>query len=502
MRVVIRPNPKCFTRGAYAMAIALLAIALLAIPAAADTGDETRSTVEFGPDLAVNAGDIILSKTSLLVGVEFNVTIKVYNLGDEDAFDVDVDLLVDTEPVERVTLDQVMVDGWEITGFELVLTQGDHEITVLVDADDAIDERREDNNDASRDVRVNGLPDGSITAKDITVSDAHPEEGDVVTIDATVHNLGESAATLVVVQFWDGFPGEGLLIDDRTTSIPEAGQDTVSITWDTTGLGGTHVISVNISRVMPGEDNLGNNLATATVLVFTDWDLVIDTKTGDKTIDQEWTQDGFVTVREGATLTIRETDFKFLQDYDNQFALFVEDGGNLVLDDAVVRSDYGLLVFLEAGTSLLLTSGAELAANIVLTGATDVTVEDSVVDGALTGTATSVTVRNSVVTGELSLEGATLLVQDSSLYTGIPCVLQGTNAVFLDSMFNGTADPCLSLIEGATVELRNVTLRNVRTDASSTALVFRRVEVQVVDESTMVIPEADIEIRHFINGTV
>ncbi len=502
MRVVIRPNLKCFTRGAYAMAIALLAIALLAIPAAADTGDETRSTVEFGPDLAVNAGDIILSKTSLLVGVEFNVTIKVYNRGDEDAFDVDVDLLVDTEPVERVTLDQVMVDGWEITGFELVLTQGDHEITVLVDADDAIDERREDNNDASRDVRVNGLPDGSITAKDITVSDAHPEEGDVVTIDATVHNLGESAASLVVVQFWDGFPGEGVLIDDRTTSIPEAGQDTVSITWDTTGLGGTHVISVNISRVMPGEDNLGNNLATATVLVFTDWDLVIDTKTGDKTIDQEWTQDGFVTVREGATLTIRETDFKFLQDYDNQFALFVEDGGNLVLDDAVVRSDYGLLVFLEAGTSLLLTSGAELAANIVLTGATDVTVEDSVVDGALTGTATSVTVRNSVVTGELSLEGATLLVQDSSLYTGIPCVLQGTNAVFLDSMFNGTADPCLSLIEGATVELRNVTLRNVRTDASSTALVFRRVEVQVVDESTMVIPEASIEIRHFINGSV
>ncbi len=500
--MVIRPNPKCFTRGAYAMAIALLAIALLAITVAADTDDETRSTVEFGPDLAVSAGDIILSKTSLLAGVEFNVTIKVYNLGDEDAFDVDVDLLVDTEPVLRVTLDQVTVDGWEITGFELALAQGDHEITVLVDADDAIDERAEDNNDASLDVRVRGLPDGSITAKDIRVSDAHPEEGDVVTIDATIHNLGESAATLVVVQFWDGFPGEGFLIANRTTSVPEAGQDLVTTQWDTTGLGGTHVITVYIARVMPGEDNLGNNLATTTVLVFTEWDLVIDTLTGDKTIDQEWTQDGFVTVREGATLTIRETDFKFLQDYHNQFALFVEDGGNLVLDDAIVRSDYDLLVFLEAGTSLLLTSGAELAANVVLTSATDVTVEDSVVDGALTGVATAVTVRNSVVTGEISLEGATLHVQASSLYTGTPCVLQGTNAVFQDSMFNGTADPCLSLIEGATVELRNVTLRNVRTDASSTAFVFRRVEVQVVDESTMVIPEANIEIRHFINGSV
>lgn len=500
--MVKRPNPKCFTRGAYAMAIVLLAIALMAIPAAADTGDETRSTVEFGPDLAVSAGDMILSRSSLLVGVEFNVTIKVYNLGDEDAFDVDVDLLVDTEPVERVTLPKVTVDGWEITGFELALPQGKHEITVLVDADDAIDERREDNNDASREVDVNGLPDVSITAKDITVSDAHPEEGDVVTIDAIVHNLGESSASLVIVQFWDGYPGEGILISDWTTSVPEGDQDMVTTPWDTTGLGGTHVITVYISRVMPGEDNMGNNMATATVLVFTEWDLVIDTETGDKTIDSERIQDGFVTVREGATLTIRDTDFKFLQDYDYQFALFVEDGGNLVLDGTVVHSDYHLQVFLEAGTSLLLTSGAELVANVVLTDVIDVTIEDSVLDGAITGTATSVTVYNSVVTGELSLQGTTLQVEASSLYAQVPCVLQGTYAVFRDSMFNGTADPCLSLIEGATVELRNVTLRNVRTDASSTALVFRRVDVQVLDESTMVIPEATIEIRHYINGSV
>ncbi len=500
--MVIRPNPKCFMRGAYAMAIVLLAIAMLAIPAAAENGDETRSTVEFGPDLAVSAGDIIISKQSLLAGVEFNLTIKVYNLGDEDAYDVYVDLLVDTEPVGRVTLVQVTVDSWEIAGFDLALTQGNHEITVLVDADDAIDERREDNNDASQEVDVDGLPDGSITAKDITVSDAHPEEGDVVTIEATVHNLGESPATLVVVQFWDGFPGEGFLIANRTTSVPMAGQDQVSTQWDTSGLGGTHVITVYISNVLPSEDNLDNNMATATVLVFTEWDLVIDTETGDTTIYDTRIQDGFVTVREGATLTISETDVKFLQDYDNQFALFVEDGGNLVLDDATVHSDYDLLVFLEDGTSLLLTSGAELVANVVLTGATDVTIEDSLVNGALTGTVSSVTVYNSIVTGEISLEGGALLVQDTELYAATPCVLQGTNAVFRDSIFNGTSDPSLSLIEGATLELRNVTLRNVRTDESSIALVFRRVDVQVVDESTLVIPEANIEIRHYINGSI
>ena len=60
----------------------------------------------------------------------------------------------------------------------------------------------------------------------------------------------------------------------------------------------------------------------------------------------------------------------------------------------------------------------------------------------------------------------------------------------------------MTLWAGATVELRNVTCQGVDADVSSTALVFRRVEVLVEDESTLVIPEANIEIEHYINGTV
>ncbi|NIP37278.1 MAG: hypothetical protein GWN18_20165, partial [Thermoplasmata archaeon] len=224
--------PRSSPRAARAMAIALVALALLAMPALAGEGEETRSTVEFGPDLAVSAGDIILSKAVLMAGVDFNVTIKVYNLGDEDAFGVTVDLLVDTEPVDQMVLEEVIVDGWAMAYFDLSLTQGDHTIGILVDGDDAIDERNEGNNDASVNVRVRGLPDAAISASDLSVSETHPMEGDVLTISALVHNLGESAATLVVVQFWDGNPTVGELIANRTVSVPEAGEKLITTSWD------------------------------------------------------------------------------------------------------------------------------------------------------------------------------------------------------------------------------------------------------------------------------
>jgi RNA polymerase subunit RPABC4/transcription elongation factor Spt4 len=461
------------------MVIVLVALALLAMPALAGDVDETRSTVEFGPDLAVSAGDIELSTPLIVAGVDFNVTIKVYNLGDEDAFGVTVDLLVDTESVDQIELAEVLVDGWAIAPFHATLTQGEHTIGVLVDGNDAINERREDNNDASIIVDVPGLPDASVTASDLSVSSTHPMEGEKLTIEARIHNLGESAATLAVVEFWDGLPGLGDRIVNTTTSIPAGGEKTVIIEWDTTGLGGTHEVFVNIPMVRPSEEEFSNNMASITVLIFTRWDLVIDSTSDDKIIDQEYRQDGFVTVRDGATLTISGTRVEFWQDYENQFALFVEDGGRLVIEDSVVWSDQPMLVIMGNGTSLHMSSQSQLWATILLQGDVMVTIEDSIVDGGLMGSATQLTLKGVQVTGKLDLTDGRLDVEGSLL-----------------------SSPDTAVRAGATVELRNVTCLGVNTDVSSTAMVYRRIEVLVEDESTLVIPAANIEIEHFINGTI
>jgi RNA polymerase subunit RPABC4/transcription elongation factor Spt4/PBP1b-binding outer membrane lipoprotein LpoB len=500
--VVFELLPRSSPRVARAMVVALVAVALLTVPALAGDGDETRSTVDYGPDLAVSAGDVTLSKAVLMAGVDFNVTIKVYNLGDEDALAVTVDLLVDTEPVDQVVLEQVLVDGWATASFDLSLNQGDHTIGILVDGDDAIDEKREDNNDANLDVRVRSLPDAAVGPGDLSVSKTHPMEGDVLVIEALIHNLGESAATLVVVQFWDGDPVNGQLIANKTVSVPEAGEKLVTTEWDTTGLGGTHAVNVLIARVMPGEEELHNNMASITVLIFTKWDLVLDSVSGDKVIEQEYTQDGFVTVREGATLTVSHTDFMFLQDYQNQFALFVEDGGSLVLDDAIVWSEQPLLVIMGNGTSLRMSSLSQLWATIVLQGDVTVSIEDSLVDGGMMGSAIQVTLLGSEVTGPVDLNGGLLTVEDSLLSSPDTTVLTALYGMMVDTAFVGPAQVSMSLWAGANVELRNVTCQAIDTDATSTAIVYRRVEVLVEDESTLVVPEASIQIEHYINGTV
>ena len=67
-RVVIQIVPRSSSRAARAIAIVLAALALMAMPALAGDVDDTRSTVEFGPDLAVSAGDLILSKAVLMAG--------------------------------------------------------------------------------------------------------------------------------------------------------------------------------------------------------------------------------------------------------------------------------------------------------------------------------------------------------------------------------------------------------------------------------------------------
>jgi RNA polymerase subunit RPABC4/transcription elongation factor Spt4 len=484
------------------IAVTVIALTLMAIPTMADGNADTRSTVEFGPDLAVNAGDITLSKPVLLSGVAFNVSVKVYNLGDEDASSVSVDLLVDTESVDRIIFSTVVVDTWVEASFDLALYQGDHDIGILVDADDAIDEKREDNNDATLTVHVRGLPDASVDDGDVDVSNSHPEEGDVLTISALVRNLGESAATLVVVQFWDGIPGSGYLIANKTTSIPSAGQQLVTTQWDTSGLGGTHEINVVLFRVLPGEDILTNNAASTTVLVFTHWDLVIDSTTGDVTIDVERIQDGFVTVRDGATLTISESTFEFRQDYPNQFALFVEGGGNLVLDDAIVQSDQALLVILDDGTSLHVSSGSELRATVSSMGDVDITIIDSILEGGLSGNATMISLMGADVSGPVELGSGNLHVEGTSITSGGPLVLAGTQGVFVDCSLTGASMTSLSLFMGATAELRNVTCGGIEADDTSSAFVFRRVSVLVVDESSLVVPGSTIEIRHFINMTV
>ncbi|MCG2825594.1 MAG: Ig-like domain-containing protein, partial [Thermoplasmatales archaeon] len=96
------------------------------------------------------------------------------------------------------------------------------------------------------------LPDLTLSSADITFSNPSPNEGDLVTINATVYNVntGPDAqnATGVEIGFYDGNPSVGgtlIGIVPATPSLIEPGNSGWGeVTWDTNGLAGWHDIYV------------------------------------------------------------------------------------------------------------------------------------------------------------------------------------------------------------------------------------------------------------------
>lgn len=113
------------------------------------------------PDLAIGTDDIALSAERVRGGDQVTIEATVHNLGDADAADVTVRFAVDGEQLGEVqTIEAIAAGGtgtvaasetWNTRGLN-----GEHTISVTVDADDAIAESDESNNEASRDVLVRG----------------------------------------------------------------------------------------------------------------------------------------------------------------------------------------------------------------------------------------------------------------------------------------------------------------------------------------------------------
>lgn len=88
------------------------------------------------------------------------------------------------------------------------------------------------------------LPDLAIPSADISFSPESPIEGEIVIINATIHNIGGENASNVVVRFFDG--GEQIGTDQVIGFIGIGDEGAVSVTCDTTGEAGSHVITVKV----------------------------------------------------------------------------------------------------------------------------------------------------------------------------------------------------------------------------------------------------------------
>ena len=88
------------------------------------------------------------------------------------------------------------------------------------------------------------LSDLAIPSADISFSPESPIEGEIVIINATIHNIGGENASNVVVRFFDG--EEQIGTDQVIGFIGIGDEGAVSVTCDTTGEAGSHVITVKV----------------------------------------------------------------------------------------------------------------------------------------------------------------------------------------------------------------------------------------------------------------
>jgi subtilase family serine protease/prenyltransferase beta subunit len=225
------------------------------------------------PDLSILQSDVMIIPPDTIEGQSAAITAIIYNIGTLGASDVVVSFY-DGDPqsggvlIGSVTKSYIDSDANALTEmvWDTFGQSGRNYIHVIVDPQNLIEESNENNNSTllSIDVAPPSKPDLAITSSDITFSSLNPKEGDPLTLNVTIHNLGTDASD-IGVNLYDGDPSSGgILLSQKTIQqiIPFGGTYTLSFSLDTIGLTGNHNFYISIDpNSLIDETNETNNIA-------------------------------------------------------------------------------------------------------------------------------------------------------------------------------------------------------------------------------------------------
>ncbi|NMG83780.1 MAG: hypothetical protein GIS02_06220 [Methanosarcinales archaeon] len=113
---------------------------------------------------------------------------------------------------------------------------------------------------------VEQYPDLTLNASDISFSSETPTVGENITINATIHNIGEANATNASILFYDGNPADGTTIGEDVVNVSVNATANASVSW--VAKAGVHEICALISPYNKFlEENYTNNRANKTIEV-------------------------------------------------------------------------------------------------------------------------------------------------------------------------------------------------------------------------------------------
>jgi len=213
-------------------------------------------------DLTLNSSDISFATVSPTGGdgVALNITAIVHNIGAADANNFTVAF---SDGTSLIGNNIISARANSTTNASIMWTaaSGEHNISVVVDAENVIVESNETNNNASKTITVEKKPD--LCPTDISFSPASPPEEDSVTITAVISNSGCTAAKDFTVSFFV----DGALIGNTTNiSVNALSRSKAVITW--ASVLGTYDIRVFAdSGDVIQESNETNNNASKPITV-------------------------------------------------------------------------------------------------------------------------------------------------------------------------------------------------------------------------------------------
>lgn len=223
------------------------------------------------PDLAISASDIAVTPSAPTTGESIAITATVGNSGLETATNVTVRLLDNGATVGDQTIAAIAPSGTGQATFAIspLTPTGEHILTITVDPLNTIDEITKTNNSATNRIWAKALADLVVQPEYLTISPAYPKPAESVTLTFQIANMGESTASNVAADLYDGDPANGgVKLGSATVSSINAGglgSGTITFSLATVGSHTLYLVADPLHAVT--ETSATNNTAQKVVTV-------------------------------------------------------------------------------------------------------------------------------------------------------------------------------------------------------------------------------------------
>jgi subtilase family serine protease len=218
------------------------------------TNDTMRVHVQFLDDEYLLVSEVAPSSTDLMRGDTFNISYTVENIGskDQDPLGDTLYLYIDngTIGINSTAIQSLgskeSIDGlFDIDTSELSL--GNHTFRLeLINAQRGME---------TENITIT-YP--NIYIGEVNLSAMNGTVGDIILVNATVHNNGTANATDVMVHFYVDAPYLFEAFND-TVNVSTDAQNTTTFEWNTTGLdAGNHTVKVSLGAAWDSENMSGN----------------------------------------------------------------------------------------------------------------------------------------------------------------------------------------------------------------------------------------------------